>query len=58
MTDEEVTRFAMVLKECERIRAMIAQEEDASSDGGSERMPIAAAPAEGEVPVPAVGTAA
>jgi hypothetical protein len=27
MTDEEIERFALVLKECERIRALIAREE-------------------------------
>ena len=26
MTEEELARFALVLKECERLRAMIAQE--------------------------------
>ena len=38
MTEEELTRFALVLKECERIRAMIAQEGEAAAgaDGGGE----------------------
>ena len=58
MTDEEVTRFALQLREAERIRAMIAQEEDAFSNGGSEGMEIVAAPPEQEVAVPMVGIAA
>jgi hypothetical protein len=58
MTEEEITRFALQLREAERIRAMIAQEEDASSNGGGEGIPIAAAPAEEEIPIPAIGTAA
>jgi hypothetical protein len=33
MTDEEIDRFALVLKECERIRALIAREEAAVSNG-------------------------
>ncbi len=49
MTEEEITRFALVLKECERLRAMMA-EEAALSTGGSEGMPMAAAPAE-ELPL-------
>ena len=57
MTEEEVARFALQLREAERIRAMIAQE-NASSNGGSDGIPIAAEPAEEEVPVPAMGTAA
>jgi hypothetical protein len=58
MTDEEVTRFALQLREAGRIRAMIAQEEAAFSNGESEGMPIAAAPPEQEVSVPATGIAA
>jgi hypothetical protein len=47
MTDEEISRFASVLKECERIRAMMARDEAASSDGEhDEGIPIAAAPPE------------
>ena len=48
MTDEEIERFALVLKECERIRALIAREEAASSNGedDDEGIPIAAAPPE------------
>ncbi len=44
MTAEEIDRFALVLKECERIRAMIAAEEAALSDGEHDGIPIAAAP--------------
>jgi len=33
MTDEEIDRFALVLKECARIRALIAREEAALSNG-------------------------
>jgi hypothetical protein len=47
MTDEEIERFALVLKECERIRALIAGEEAALSDGEhDDGIPIAAAPPE------------
>jgi hypothetical protein len=44
MTDEEIERFALVLKECERIRALIAREEAALSNGEHDNgIPIAAA---------------
>ena len=33
MTDEEIERFALVLEECARIRALIAREEAALSNG-------------------------
>ena len=46
MTDEEIDRFALVLKECKRIRAMIAREEAALSDGEHDGIPMAAAPPE------------
>ena len=46
MTDEEIDRFALVLKECERIRTMIARDETALSNGDQEGIPIAAAPPE------------
>ena len=51
MTDEEIDRFALVLKECERVRAMIAREEAALSDGEHDGIPIAAAPPEQRPPV-------
>jgi hypothetical protein len=47
MTDEEIERFALVLKECERIRALIAREEAALSNGEHDHgIPMAAAPPE------------
>jgi hypothetical protein len=46
MTDEEIDRFALVLKECERIRAMIAREDSALLDGEHEGIPMAAVPPE------------
>jgi hypothetical protein len=46
MTDEEIGRFALVLKECKRIRAMIAREVAALSDGEHDGIPMAAAPPE------------
>ena len=51
MTEEEMDRFALVLKECERIRALMARE-DALSDGEhDDGIPIAAAPPEQRPPV-------
>ena len=44
MTDEEIDRFAVVLRECERIRAKMARDEAALSDGEHDGIPIAAAP--------------
>ena len=47
MTDEEIERFAVVLKECERIRALIAREEAALSNAEHDNgIPIAPAPPE------------
>jgi hypothetical protein len=47
MTDEEIDRFALVLKECERIRALMAREEAALANGEhDDGIPIAAAPPE------------
>ncbi len=51
MTDEEIDRFALVLKECERIRAMMARDEAALSDGEHDGIPIAAVPPEQRPPV-------
>ena len=51
MTDEEIDRFASVLKECERIRALMAREEAAVSNGEHDGIPIAAAPPEQRPPV-------
>jgi hypothetical protein len=51
MTDEEIDRFALVLKECERIRALIAREEAALSNGEHDHgIPIAAAAPEQRPP--------
>jgi hypothetical protein len=50
MTDEEIERFALVLKECERIRALITREEAALSKGEHDGIPIAAAPPEQRPP--------
>ena len=52
MTDEEMDRFAVVLKECERIRALIARDRTASSNGEhDDGIPIADAPPEQRPPV-------
>jgi hypothetical protein len=51
MTDEEIERFALVLKECARIRALITREEAALSNGEhDDGIPIAAAPPEQRQP--------
>jgi hypothetical protein len=50
MTDEEIGRFASVLKECERIRAMMARDEAALSDGEHDGIPVAVAPPEQRPP--------
>ena len=51
MTNEEIGRFASVLKECERIRAMMARDEAALSSGEREGIPIAAAPPDQRPPM-------
>jgi hypothetical protein len=52
MTEEEMERFASVLKECERIRTLMAREEATISDGEhDDGIPIAAAPPEHRPPV-------
>ena len=50
MTDEEIHRFALVLTECERIRAMMARDRTALSDGEHDGIPVAAAPPEEQAP--------
>ena len=50
MTDEEIGRFASVLEECERIRAVMARDEAALSTGEHDGIPIAAAPHEQRPP--------
>ena len=47
MTEEEVARFALQLREAERIRTMIASEEAARERGGSDEQSGAAVPVEG-----------
>jgi hypothetical protein len=52
MTDEEIERFALVLKECERIRKLIAREEAALSNGEHDYgIPMDVAPPEQRPPV-------
>ncbi len=51
MTDEEIDRFALILTECERIRAMMARDEAALSTGEHGGIPVAAAPPEEQPPV-------
>ncbi len=58
MTDEEMDRLALVLRECERIRATMARDEAASSDGEHDGIPIAAAPPDERPPVLTRSTAA
>jgi hypothetical protein len=52
MTDEEIYRFALVLKDCERIRALMAREEAALANGEhDDGIPmVAAAPPEQRPP--------
>ena len=59
MTEEDQMRFALVLKGCERICAMIAQEEAAlASDATGGGIPIVAAVAEERMAVPVMISAA
>ena len=59
MTDEEIAGLALVLRECERIRAMMARDEAAlSDDEHDEGIPIAAAPPDQRPPVLTRATAA
>ena len=58
MTDEEMDRLALVLRECERIRAAMEREEAALSDGEHDGIPIAAAPPDQGPPVLSGSTAA
>ncbi len=57
MTEEELARFALQLRETERIRAMIAEEAAALANGQSNGIPIAAAPTHEQwSPVAATGS--
>jgi hypothetical protein len=59
MTEEEIDRFWLVLKECERIRASMAREEAAVyDDEHDDGIPIAAAPPEQRPPLLSRGTEA
>ena len=58
MTDEEIDRLALVLRECERIRVMMARDEAALSDGEHDGIPIAAAPPDQRPSLPTRATAA
>ena len=58
MTDEEIDRFALVLEECERIRAMMARDEAALFKGERDGIPIAAAPPHQRPPILTRATAA
>ena len=52
MTEEEIDRFGLVLKECERIRALMAREEAALANGEhDDGIPIATAPPEQRPPM-------
>ena len=42
MTDEELIRFALQLREADRVRAQIARDEAARADGGGELPALAA----------------
>ena len=60
MTDAEVSRFAMVLSEVERIRAQIAEDEAAALTAADVELPLlSAAPPPGEqLSIPAAVAAA
>ena len=58
MTDAEVTRFALQLREAERIRAMIASEEAALAPGGSDEPSRGALGTGDHPPAPVVNTTA
>ncbi len=44
MTEEEVTRFALQLREAERIRAQIAEDEAAADVSGGYDLPLLVSP--------------
>ena len=58
MTDEEIDRFALVLTECERIRAMMVSDEAALSTEEHDGIPVASAPSEQQLPAFKKATAA
>ena len=54
MTDEEVARFALQLREAERVRAQIARDEAAQAGSGEEPPPAAALPVVEQPPASAL----
>ena len=44
MTDEEVTRFALQLREAERVRVQIAEDEAAADVNDAQESPLPVAP--------------
>jgi len=57
MTEEELVRFAFVLREAERVRARIARDEisaRAQDSGGDYPIPVAAVPVRERSPEPAM----
>jgi hypothetical protein len=56
VTDEEITRFALQLREAERIRAQIARDEAARA-GNGEDLPPAALPVVEQPPASALAAA-
>ena len=58
MTDDEIDRFALMLKECDRIRAIMVRDQAALSNGEHDGIPIAAAPPDQRPPLPTRATAA
>ena len=49
MTEEETNRLALVLRECERIRAIMAEDEAARANGRDDGIPTGA-PALADLP--------
>ncbi len=57
MTDDEIDRFALMLKECDRIRAIMVRDQAALSKGEHDGIPIAAAPPDQRPPLATRATA-
>jgi hypothetical protein len=58
LTNDEIDRFALMLKECDRIRAIMVRDQAALSNGEHDGIPIAAAPPDQRPPLPTRATAA
>ena len=58
MTDEEIDRFALMLTECDRIRAIMVRDRAALSEGEHDGIPVAAAPPDQRPSVPTSTTTA